>query len=150
QPAIVDAVVAAMMAQMETLDLVQADAVDFAGDPLVLTMKIATMWERIRSTENRIALAAQEAAAERIPTALAAASPRLRRCYQILARLQRMIGDAAVHPGQRQLARELGCTQQTVSGFLAVFERVGLLTVVDAHYAPGRRAKAYRVRLEAR
>jgi hypothetical protein len=109
---------------------------------------MSSVWSRVKSVENRLEIAAQEAPREAIPAVLGQASAGLRHCFQVLTRFQRLVGDEDVHPGQVQLAAVLGCTQATVSDYLETLEHVGLVVCVSDDYAPGRRSKSYRVRLD--
>jgi hypothetical protein len=139
------AVAEAVVEHMETLDLPEAGAVGWYADPVVLAAAIRHADSQVKWVESRLVIAEQEAAAEPIPAALANGSERLQRCFQFLARFQRLVGDKSVHPGQRRLAAVVGVSQRAVSDFLRTLQGLGLVTLVDDRFASHGRAKAYRV-----
>jgi hypothetical protein len=132
-----------------TLALPCIDAMEWVGDPVLLAAAIGRGWRKVRTPESPFDVAVSIASTVPIPAELAAASPTFRRCYQVLAALQRLVGTAAIHPGQEKVAAALGCTQRQVSSYFAALVYLERLEVVDASYSftDRRHAKRYRVRL---
>jgi hypothetical protein len=101
-----------------------------------LALEIEAIWPRIRNTATVLELAARAAPAS---------APRFTRFLAIAWELQKLVGDADICLPQRRLAALLGCTQRQVSTYIDVAVARGWLARVSDDYAPGRRAKTYRV-----
>jgi hypothetical protein len=101
-----------------------------------LAFQVESLWPRIRSTATILELAARG-----VPES----APRFARFLAIAWDLQKLVGEADIYLPQRRLADLLGCAQRQVSSYVAVACARGWLECVNPTYAPGRRAKTYRV-----